>query len=47
MENNNQKQDFLELRWKGKKREVERISLPFQTVETVNAPTERGVKIYS
>jgi len=34
-QNNNQK---LELRWKGKRTEVERIVLPFQVVETINEP---------
>ena len=34
-QNNNQK---LELKWKGKKTEVERVILPFQVVETVNEP---------
>ena len=37
---NNQK---LELVWKGKKTEVERIVLPFQVVETVNEPREVGL----
>jgi len=38
--NNNQK---LELVWKGKKTEVERVVLPFQAVETVNEPREAGL----
>lgn len=35
--------NHLELYWKDKKTEVEKISLPFQVVETVNAPAERGL----
>lgn len=31
-----------ELIWPGKKTEVERVSLPFQTVETVNKPRAEG-----
>jgi adenine-specific DNA-methyltransferase len=38
--NNNQK---LELVWKGKKTEVERVVLPFQVVETINEPREAGL----
>ena len=34
-QNNNQK---LELQWKNKKTEVEKIVLPFQVLETVNEP---------
>jgi len=35
--------NILELYWKDKKTEAEKVALPFQTVETVNAPKERGL----
>ena len=40
---NSEQQNILELYWKDKKTEVEKVNLPFQTVETVNAPKERGL----
>jgi len=36
--NNNQSIDKTELVWPGKRREVERVELPFQTIETINLP---------
>ena len=30
--------DRTELVWPGKRKEVERVELPFQTIETINAP---------
>jgi len=41
-ENNNQTIDKTELIWPGKRKEVERVELPFQTIETINLP--RGVR---
>lgn len=40
--NNNQQLDKTELVWPGKRKEVERVELPFQTIETINLP--RGVR---
>lgn len=40
--NNNQPLDKTELIWPGKRKEVERVELPFQTIETINLP--RGVR---
>lgn len=40
--NNNQLIDKTELAWPGKRKEVERVELPFQTIETINLP--RGVR---
>jgi DNA modification methylase len=40
--NNNQKIDKTELVWPGKRKEVERVELPFQTIETINLP--RGAR---
>lgn len=40
--NNNQPIDKTELVWPGKRKEVERVELPFQTIETINAP--RGLR---
>jgi len=40
--NNNQPIDKTELVWPGKRKEVERVELPFQTIETINLP--RGVR---
>ena len=40
--NNNQSIDKTELIWPGKRKEVERVELPFQTIETINLP--RGVR---
>jgi len=40
--NNNQTIDKTELIWPGKRKEVERVELPFQTIETINLP--RGVR---
>ena len=34
--------DRTELIWPGKRKEVERVELPFQTIETINLP--RGVR---
>jgi len=39
---NNQPIDKTELVWPGKRKEVERVELPFQTIETINLP--RGVR---
>jgi len=36
--NNNQLTDKTELVWPGKRTEVERVELPFQTIETINLP---------
>lgn len=36
--NNNQLIDKTELIWPGKRKEVERVELPFQTIETINLP---------
>jgi len=36
--NNNQPIDRTELVWPGKRKEVERVELPFQTIETINLP---------
>ena len=36
--NNNQLIDKTELVWPGKRKEVERVELPFQTIETINLP---------
>ena len=36
--NNNQPIDKTELVWPGKRKEVERVELPFQTIETINLP---------
>jgi len=41
-DNNNQPVDKTELVWPGKRREVERVELPFQTIETINLP--RGAR---
>ena len=41
-DNNNQPIDKTELIWPGKRTEVERVELPFQTIETINLP--RGVR---
>lgn len=35
---NNQSIDKTELVWPGKRKEVERVELPFQTIETINLP---------
>ncbi len=40
--NNNQPIDKTEIVWPGKRKEVERVSLPFQVIETINAP--RGAR---
>lgn len=40
---NAKQQNILGLYWKDKKTEVEKVALPFQVVETVNAPKERGL----
>jgi DNA modification methylase len=40
--NNNQPIDKTELVWPGKRKEVERVELPFQTIETINLP--RGMR---
>jgi len=40
--NNNQPIDKTELVWPGKRKEVERVELPFQTIETINLP--RGAR---
>ena len=40
--NNNQSIDKTELVWLGKWKEVERVELPFQTIETINFP--RGTR---
>jgi len=40
--NNNQPIDKTELVWPGKRKEVERVELPFQTIETINLP--RGTR---
>jgi len=40
--NHNQPIDKIELVWPGKRKEVERVELPFQTIETINLP--RGVR---
>jgi len=40
--NHNQPIDKTELVWPGKRKEVERVELPFQTIETINLP--RGVR---
>ncbi|GIW67960.1 MAG: site-specific DNA-methyltransferase [Candidatus Parcubacteria bacterium] len=40
--NRNQSIDKTELVWPGKRKEVERVELPFQTIETINLP--RGVR---
>lgn len=40
--NNNQLIDKTELVWPGKRKEVERVELPFQTIETINLP--RGAR---
>lgn len=40
---NSKQQNILGLYWKDKKTEVEKVALPFQVVETVNAPKERGL----
>jgi DNA modification methylase len=39
--NNNQLVDKTELVWPGKRKEVERVELPFQTIETINLPRGR------
>ena len=39
--NNNQPIDKTELVWSGKRKEVERVALPFQTIETINLPRGR------
>ncbi len=41
-DNNNQLIDKTELIWPGKRKEVERVELPFQTIETINLP--RGAR---
>ena len=41
-QNNNQSIDRTELIWPGKRKEVERVELPFQTIETINLP--RGAR---
>jgi DNA modification methylase len=41
-DNNNQAIDKTELIWPGKRKEVERVELPFQTIETINLP--RGTR---
>src|SRR3989338_5124134 len=41
-DNNNQPIDRTELVWPGKRKEVERVELPFQTIETINLP--RGTR---
>src|SRR3989344_3023615 len=40
--NNNQPIDRTELVWPNKRKEVERVELPFQTIETINLP--RGTR---
>jgi adenine-specific DNA-methyltransferase len=40
--NNNQPIDRAELVWPNKRKEVERMELPFQTIETINLP--RGIR---
>lgn len=40
--NNNQPIERTELIWPGKRKEVERVELPFQTIETINLP--RGTR---
>lgn len=42
MKNNGQQVNKTELVWPGKRTEVERVELPFQTIETINLP--RGSK---
>lgn len=41
-DNNNSYIDKTELVWPGKRKEVERVELPFQTIETINLP--RGTR---
>lgn len=41
-DNNNQPIDKTELVWPGKRKEVKRVELPFQTIETINLP--RGTR---
>ena len=41
-QNNNRPVDRTELIWPNKRKEVERVELPFQTIETINLP--RGVR---
>ena len=41
-DNNNRVIDKTELVWPGKRKEVERVELPFQTIETINLP--RGTR---
>jgi len=41
-DNHNQPIDKTELIWPGKRKEVERVELPFQTIETINLP--RGTR---
>ncbi|BCX14580.1 MAG: site-specific DNA-methyltransferase [Patescibacteria group bacterium] len=41
-DNNNSGIDKTELVWPGKRKEVERVELPFQTIETINLP--RGTR---
>ena len=40
--NNDNKINKTRLVWPGKRKEVERVELPFQTIETINLP--RGVR---
>ncbi len=42
--NNHQLVDKTELVWPGKRKEVERVDLPFQTIETINLPRGRRQK---